>query len=133
MLYNKQIGTPLSDTAYTIMMVFVILLIFFLLFITVRIFQIMIKERNEKYTYRDDTDGAEINKIHVTVLKMNCTVKAVGRPIPETIKVFYVTFLMDDGKKVSYSVDEDSYLLMDENQKGTLKTVNGEFYEYRPD
>ncbi len=130
MLYNDPLTVPVSDTAYAIMKAVGVLLILGLIYFLVRMFKVAFKGTS---TYRDDTTEAVFNEIHATVLKMNCTVKAIGARIPKAEKIFYITFLTDDGRKVTYSVDEEAYLSIEENQKGTLATMDGEFYGFSPD
>lgn len=43
---------------------------------------------------------------------------------------FFITFRLDDGSEIEYPVTEELFQRTSENQRGTLVTVNGNFFDF---
>ena len=78
-------------------------------------------------------EGPELEETEVRILEKHCMAKLYGTKMPQSRKEFSLTFQTQDGKKLTYAVEEDVYLALEENQHGTLATVNGNFYGFCPD
>ena len=50
--------------------------------------------------------------------------------LPEHGEQCYVTFLIESGETVEYGVREELWIELEENQEGTLVTVNGNFFDF---
>ena len=71
-----------------------------------------------------------IEEIPVTIVKLSCGAKLQGSKTPIAVKEFYANFRTEDGNEFELSVDEESYFSLEENKKGTLAIVNGNFYGF---
>ena len=71
-----------------------------------------------------------IEEIPVTIVKLSCGAKLQGSKTPIAVKEFYAIFKTEDGEELELSVDEESYFSLEENKKGTLAIVNGNFYGF---
>ena len=74
-----------------------------------------------------------IEEFAVTIVKLSCGAKLKGSKTPIAVKEFFATFVTDSGEEIELSVDEESYFQLEENKKGTLAIVNGNFYGFCED
>ena len=72
----------------------------------------------------------EINQTRVKVIKKDCFIRNKGIKYPQSTRVFSVTFLSENRKKLYFEIDESIYRSIPENVEGVLATVNGEFYDF---
>ena len=93
------------------------------------------KKRKEELFAEGETEGDEGPDLEETegrILKKYCTATMYGTKSPQSRKEFFLTFLTSDGRSLTYAVEEDVYLALEEGQPGTLVTANGNFYGFCP-
>ena len=64
------------------------------------------------------------------ITEKHCYTELSGTKQPELKKRFLVTFEASDGEVMTYSVDEDVYLEVEENKSGTAAIVGDRFYGF---
>lgn len=74
----------------------------------------------------------QIFEYNVTVAEKYCEVVSSGIKTPNTQRVFTVAFKAYDGSVFKHCVTEQEYLQIEENSRGTLAVVNGNFYGFCP-
>ncbi|MBQ8497301.1 MAG: hypothetical protein IJ489_07625 [Clostridia bacterium] len=78
-------------------------------------------------------DEPPLTEIRATVLRMRCEVNSYGTKTPHCHEEYFVTFLDEYDKELTYAVDKDTYLTLSEGQKGTVAIVNDRFYGFAED
>ena len=75
---------------------------------------------------------ADVASVYATVVKKDVAMeKNVPGKVVHTHKLVYgVQFLTEDNQTVEYSVPEELYDYIYIGQKGTLATVDGEFFDF---
>ena len=96
------------------------------------------KEKERQEALLDELDEQcesepDIIETRCRVTRKQCGTKIEGYRIPQSHKLFIVTFTDEDGKETELPVTEDVYLELNENEDGTLATVNGNFFGFCPD
>ena len=78
-----------------------------------------------------DTEPYELSTVEATVCKKRiCGVHVGPSKLPKYATIYEMTFITEDGSKVSYSVPEELYENTPEGKAGTLVTQNGEFFDF---
>ena len=109
--------------------------LFYLLFLSVKL-SIESKKRNAEMLEEPEEDEGvlpEIQEYSVTVIGKRCEVNTYGSKPPRAQKEFYLGFRTDDGKELIFSVGEESYLEVEEGQKGTVAVLNDNYYGFCAD
>lgn len=90
------------------------------------------KYRAEVYENEEKrlNDEGETVEVHAEVVDMNCGVNTVGHKEPKTLKLFIITFKLDDGELMSLSVPEVFYTGFDIGLKGTLTLIDGQLSSF---
>lgn len=87
------------------------------------------KEKTQK-ELEEPFEDFQIDETSVRVLKKYCFTEVYGYKKTEMRKSFFIIFETDDGQKIECEVLEDIYLSIQENQRGTLATTNGNFFGF---
>lgn len=96
--------------------------------------------KQDDATPRDDESYEEdickeppLTEIRATVLHMQCEVNTYGTKTPHCEEEYFITFLDEYDKEITFSVDKETYLSLYEGQKGTIAVVNDRFYGFAED
>ena len=107
----------------------------YLLFMAVKL-SVEGKKRNAELLeeMEEEEEGLpEIQEFSVTVIGKRCEVNTYGSKPPRAQKEFYLGFRTDDGRELIFSVGEESYLEVEEGQKGTVAVLNDNYYGFCAD
>lgn len=74
-----------------------------------------------------------LTEIRATVLRMQCEVNTYGTKNPQCVEEYFVTFLDEYEKEITFPVDQETYFSLFEGQKGTIAVVNERFYGFCED
>ncbi|MBQ7011150.1 MAG: DUF2500 family protein [Clostridia bacterium] len=78
-----------------------------------------------------DTEPYELTAVEATVCQKRICGEHVGpSKLPKYATIYEMTFVTEDGSKVSYNVSEELYESTPEGKAGTLVTQNGEFFDF---
>lgn len=72
----------------------------------------------------------QIFEYNATVVEKYCYAKSYGVKMPQTVEEYYVVFDVSGLGKKSFSVLQQDYFQITENQTGTLALVNDKFYGF---
>ena len=104
------------------------------LFYLIRVEEKLEKEAKPTPPERDihDIDNYEpiYEKKDVTVADMFCKSELVGTKLPKSVQTFMIRFEDEYGKQFDIPVIEDYYHSFEVGQRGTLTTVDGDFYSF---
>ena len=104
------------------------------LFYLIRVEEKLEKEAKPIPPERDihDIDNYEpiYEKKDVTVADMFCKSELVGTKLPKSVQTFMIRFEDEYGKQFDIPVIEDYYHSFEVGQRGTLTTVDGDFYSF---
>ena len=117
---------------FNIAMVAVLLLLAFFLFYIIRTVVTTrrdIAKRLKEMENEPDTPP-ELCEVCATVVGKRCEVRSEGTKRVFVKKIFYLGFRTEDGRELIFPVEEAMYLEVEEEQKGTLATLNGNYYGF---
>lgn len=123
------------DGITILIIVLVIIFIALLIFLVYAINKI-IKEKSwvnndEKVLTEDDLlKEIEYTEIPAVIVNMECGVKALGNKYAKSVERYLITFESDDGQKLEYDVDKESYLESDKGMCVILHYADGDFIGY---
>ena len=81
-------------------------------------------------TEKDENKPPKLCEFGATVIGKRCEVKSEGTKRVFVKKLFYLGFRTEDGRELIFPVEEAMYLEVEEGQKGTLATLNGNYYGF---
>ena len=90
------------------------------------------KEQERKQTFYDESekDLDYVFKKAIILGKRKDSYYVSNLNIPRYQEDFFVTFLIENKEKQEFQIREDIYERIEENQVGTLVTVNGNFFDF---
>ena len=93
------------------------------------------KERKDAMKKLEESvDEPPVEEIHGRVVGKRCYAETTnGTKSFRSYTCFYIDFLTDDGRSVTYQTDEEIYLSIEENAAGTVAIVGDRFYGFCPD
>lgn len=92
-----------------------------------------VKPHDDEPYEADVCEEPPLTEIRATVLRMRCEVNTYGTKTPHCEEEYFVTFLDEYEKEITFSVDKETYLSLSEGQKGTVAVVNDRFYGFAED
>ena len=91
-------------------------------------------ERLEEQEEIVSADEPPVEEIHGRVVGKRCYAETTnGTKSFRSYTCFYIDFLTDDGRSVTYQTDEELYLSVEEDAAGTVAIVGDRFYGFCPD
>lgn len=110
----------------------VMLLLAFLLFYIIRTVVTTRRDYAKRLKEMEDEPDSpdELCEFDATVIGKRCEVKSEGTKRVFVKKLFYLGFRTEDGREMIFPVEEAMYLEVEEGQKGTLATLNGNYYGF---
>ena len=94
-----------------------------------------VKRHKKIAKYLNDTEKEEnkppkLREFDATVIGKRCEVRSEGTKRVFVKKLFYLCFRTKSGHELIFPVEEAMYLEVEEGQKGTLATLNGNYYGF---
>ena len=128
--YLENIDT--EALGFYIAAVAVMLLLAFLLFYIIRTVVTTRRDYAKRLKEMEDEPDSpdELCEVGATVIGKRCEVKSEGTKRVFVKKLFYLGFRTEDGRELIFPVEEAMYLEVEEGQKGTLATLNGNYYGF---
>ena len=117
---------------FDIAAVAVLLLLAFFLFYIIRTVATTRRDNAKRLKEIEDEPDTppELCEVCATVIGKRCDVSARGTKTVFVKKNFYLGFRTEDGRDLIFPVEEAMYLEVEEGQKGTLATLNGNYYGF---
>ena len=76
---------------------------------------------------------AEYAECRAKLVEMLCGVDVQGTKRVFVEEKYLISFELEDGNRVDFSVDREIYELLEEGMEGTLVTIEGNFYGFEAD
>lgn len=81
----------------------------------------------------EDEPEDRIEEHDAKIIDMSCEITTRGIRIPLTVPKFNITFSLDDGRVIQFSVDEEAYLAAKKDMDVKLYLLDGNLYGYSPE
>lgn len=94
------------------------------------------KETDDLSDFPDDgddgilTEEPTIEATRVTVLKKRVSTDRSGMRVSTFLVSFYLSFLTEKGEELTFEVSQELFDAVNENDRGTLGTANGHFFDF---